>query len=287
MNGLVPITEVLLTIPKALNDELITDSGLRLYISPDFKKEWQASVTATIAALPKKVQPKDKKIIDHLKVGDEIVMSYQVVADFDFSSDGGRFMQTTEDNPHTKEFTNGKGEWVKIYALPKFTGISKIQWVGVYQDRNRKVIDGVQGTESEVERWAAQFQYGKTDEYRFNNFFEYNGNEYWKCPPNQIFAKIVDGHLVAIGDRVIMKPVEEGVPREIANKIVIGGDDVKIRYQDRARVITGGKDKGIKKDKVISFSPSHLEKYDINHKQYYLINQSLVNGIWDRKSNLN
>ncbi len=282
-----PISQVLLAIEKKQQDEIITDSGIKLFINPDYNKEWYVAVTATISALPQKVHPKDKKIIDQLKVGDEIVMSYQVVADFDFSSDGERFMQTTEDNPHTKEFTNGKGEWVKIYALPKFTGISKIQWVGVYQDRNRKVIDGIQGTESEIERWAAQFQYGKTDEYRFNNFFEYNGNEYWKCNPNQIFAKIVDGHLVAIGDRVIMKPVEEDVPREIANQILRGGDDVKIRYQDRARVITGGKDMGIKKDKVVSFSPLHLEKYDINNKQYYIINQSLVNGIWDKKPNLN
>lgn len=280
-----PISQVLLVIEKKQQDEIITDSGIKFFINPDYNREWNVSVTATIVALPQKVHPKDKKILDQLKVGDEIVMSYQVVADFDFSSDGERFMQTTEDNPHTKEFINGKGEWVKIYALPKFTGISKIQWVGVYQDRNRKVIDGMQGTEMQMERWLSQFPIGKTDIYRFNNYFEYNGKEYWKCNINQIFAKKVDGHLVAVGDRVICRPVEENVPREIANQIARGTDDVKIRYQDRGRILTGGKDKGLKKEQVISFSPNHNEKYRFYNKDFFLINQNLIQGVWQHRSN--
>lgn len=280
MNTPLPVNEVLVTITKALTDELITDSGLKLYISPDYKKEWQAAVQGKVAALPIKYPKEHKKIIDQLSVGDEIVFNYQVVADFDFSSDGERFMQATEDNPHMKEFTNGKGEWVKSYALPKFTGISNIQWVGVYQDRQRKVIDGIQGTEKELERWMSQFKFGKTDEYRFNNFFEYDGKEYWKCNPTQIFAKKVKGQLVAIGDRVICKPVEEKVPDEIANQIIKTTTDVKIRYQDRGRVLTGGKEKGIKKDEVISFQKHHLEKYQFGNKDYFLINQNLIQGKW-------
>lgn len=271
---------MLLTIPKALNDEIITDSGLKLYLDPSYSKEWHSAVTATIASLPIKCSPKDKKILSQLKVGDEVCCSYQIVADFDFSSDGERFMQATEDNPHMKEFVNGKGEWVKVYAMPNLKGISKIQWVGVYQDRNRRVIDGKQGTEMEIERWLSQFQFGKTDEYRFNNFFEYNGKEYWKCNLSQIFAKKVDGHLVAIGDRVIMKPVEENVPTEIARQIIKGTDDVKIRYQDRGRVLTGGKEKELKKEETVSFQQQHLEKYEFYGKNYFLINQNLIQGKW-------
>lgn len=280
MNGLTPINQVLLAIPKALNDEIVTDSGLKLYLDPSYSKEWHSAVVATIAALPIKYSPKEKNIVDQLKVGDEVVMSYQVVADFDFQDDGLQFMKATDDNTHTEEYVNGKGEWVKIYALPKFTGISKIQWVGVYQDRTRKVIDGRQGTESEIRRWLSQFPIGKTDVYRFNNYFEYEGKEYWKCNLNQIFAKKADGHLVAVGDRVICKPIDEDLPAHIKGNI-IETTDVKIRHQDRARVLTGGKGKGIKKDQVVSFSPSHLEKYDINSKPYYLINQNLINGFWN------
>lgn len=280
MNGLTPVNQVLLTIPKALNDEIITDSGLKLYLDPSYSKEWHSAVVATIAALPIKCSPKEKKIFDQLKVGDTILMSYQVVADFEFASDGLQFMKATEDNPNMEEYVNGKGEWVKVYAMPKFTGISKIQWVGVYQDRNRKVIDGIQGTESEVRRWQAQFSIGKTDIYRFNNYFEYEGKEYWKCNLNQIFAKKVKGQLVAIGDRVICRPVEEKVPDEIANQIIKTTTDVKIRYQDRGVILTGGKEKGIKKDQVISFQQHHLERYEFDNKQYFLINQNLIQGKW-------
>lgn len=280
MSTPVPVNQVLISIAKPLTDELITDSGLRLYIAPDFKKEWQAAVQGTVAAIPLKYSPKEKHIIDKLKVGDTVLISYQVVADFEFQQDGLQFMKATEDSPYVEEYTNGAGEWLKVYALPNLKGISKIQWVGVYQDRNRKVIDGKQGTEGEVKRWLAQFPIGKTDIYKFNNYFEYNGKEYWKCNLNQIFAKKVDGHLVAIGDRVITKPIEEDVPENVKQSLNYNGD-VKIRYQDRGRVITGGKDKGFKKEQVVSFRPVHLEKYQFDNKDYFLINQNLVHGIWD------
>jgi hypothetical protein len=274
-----PLNQVLLSVAKAINDEIITDSGVKLYLDGDYKREWNAAVTATIVELPTKVNPKEKKILDQLKVGDEVCISFQVVADFEFDGDGARFMQATDDNPHVKEFINGKGEWIKCYAIPKFTGISKIQWVGVYQDKFRKVVSGVQGTESELERWLAQFPFGKTDTYRFNNYFEYNGSDYWKCNLNQIFAKKVDGHLVAIGDRVICKPIEDDVPEEVKKSLGYG-NDVKIRHQDRARVITSNK-AGIKKDYVVGFDPKYVEKYEFYNKPYFLIKENFIHGIWN------
>lgn len=275
---------MLLRVDKALNDEIITDSGVKLFIDPTYRKEWCSAVTATIVELPVKSSPKDKKILKHLRPGDEVCMSYQVVADFEFADDTSRFMQATEDNPYCKEFVNGNGDWVRCYALPKFKGLSKIQWVGVYQDKFKRVISGVQGTEREMERWMAQFQFGKTDIYSFSNYFEYNGNDYWKCNPSQIFARRVDGHLVAVGDRVICKPIEEDVPDEIKRSLAYSGD-VKIRYQDRGRVISGGKEKGLKKDWIVSFNPGHCEKYEFFGKQYFLIKQNYIQGIWQSRSN--
>lgn len=263
-----------------MQDELITDSGLKLYLDPSYNKEWTASVTGTIAALPINPLPKDKKIIDQLSIGYEVTFSYRVVASFDFKGDGLRFHPATEENPHMREWTNGNGEWLKVYAMPKFTGISKIQWVGVYQDRSRKVLSGMQGTEMEVERWLSQFQIGKTDDYTFNNFFSYNGEDYWRCDPSDIFAKKVNGHLVAVGDRVICKPIEEDVPREILQSIQ-HTSSVKIRYTDRAKVLTGGKAKGIKRDMIVGFNPQVCEKYQFYNKDYYLIKENFITGIWN------
>jgi hypothetical protein len=274
-----PVSQVLLRIEKSLNDEITTDSGLKLYLDSSYRREWNASVTATIAELPLNPNPKDKKILANLKVGDEVIINYSIVADFEFQGDGERFMPTTEGNDYIREFVNGNGEWIRCYALPTKKGIAKIIWAGSYQDRFRKVISGVQGTQSEMERWLSQFQIGKTDIYTFNNFFSYNGKDYWKCNPDNIFAKRVKNHLIAVGDRVICKPIDEDVPPELLQNVQ-HHLSVKVRYQDRAKVLSGGKIKGIKKDEIVSFKPTHVEKYEIYGRQYYLINENMVTGKW-------
>lgn len=275
-----PISQVLLKIDNALQDELVTDSGLKFYIDPSFKKEWQASVTATVAALPVNPHPKHKYILDQLNIGDEICMAYRVVADFSFKGDSAQFMQVTEDNPHLKEFVNGLGYWVKMYALPKRSGLIGHVWVGVYTNNRMEIIDGVQGTEEELYRWMAQFPFGKTDLYTFNNLFQYEGQDYWKADLDDIFAKKVKGHLVAVGDRVICRPIDEDVPDQFlidAHK----GHKVKIRHTDRGKVLSGGKAKGIKKDETISFDPKFCEKYTFWNKEYYLIKEDFILGKWN------
>lgn len=276
-----PITQVLLCIDKPLQDSIVTDSGLKLYLDPTYKKEWNASVTATIAALPSNPHPKDKYISDSLKVGDKIAISYQVVSDLEFGSDRNQFMTALEENPYVKEFFNGKGESVKVYALPARAGIQKAIWCGMYLDKQKRLIDGVQGDEETVERWLSQFPFGKTDIYTFNNFFEYDGQDYWKCNLSQIFAKKVKGHLVAVGDRVICQPIDDSVRDDRFIDTIGIKDRVKIRRQDRATVLTGGKSKGLKKGQVVSFYPNHVERYEFWGRQYYMINQNFILGKWN------
>lgn len=277
MNKAKPLNQVLLRVDKALNDEIITDSGLKLYIDPTYRKEWCSAVTATIVDLPTKVSERDKKILKQLKIGDEVCISYQVVADFEFVGDGDRFMPATEENHYVKEFINGKGDWIRCYALPNRRGIAKIMWAGVYQNKFKKVVSGVQGTESELDRWLAQFPLGKTDIYSFNNLFEHKGKSYWKCDLSQIFAKKEKGKLIAVGDRIICEPVEEDVPTEVKIKLSNITDDIKIRYQDRGIVVSGGK---IKSGSIVSFSPNHCERYEFYGKPFFLIKQNFVQGVW-------
>lgn len=279
MNFNAPVTQVLLKIDKPLQDSLITDSGLKFYISPDYKKEWQATVTATVVELPIKVNPKDKSILEKLYPGDEICVSYRVVADFDFGSDSHRFIECTEPNDYVKDYRNGKGERVSVYALPKRSGLTHIpEWVGIYQDKYGEIISGEQGTEDAISRWQSQFQFGKTDDYKFNNFFEYDKKDYWKCDPSEIFAKRVKGHLIAIGNRIICKPIDEDIPAELLPNIR-HNDSVKLRYTDRARVLSSP-NKNFKKDEVVAFNPTKMERYDFFGKQYYLIREDLVLGKW-------
>lgn len=268
---------MLLHIKKAFQEELITDSGLKLFLDPSYQKEQFVSVVATIVALPSKVHPKDEKILSQLKVGDEIAVSYQIVYDLSFKSDKLNFMPVSEGSEMMQSYVNGKGEWVKIVALPG--NISPI-WVGYYQDKFRNLISGVQGTHSDMERWKSQFSFGKTDVFSFNNFFEFEGKDYWVCNLDDIFAKKVKGHLVAVGNRIICKPIEGSVPQELLSQIRYT-HSVKIRFQDRGRVISGGKEKHIKKDDVIAFEPQYCEKYEFWGKNYFLINENFVLGKWN------
>lgn len=275
-----PITQVLLSISKPIQDEITTESGIKFYYDGSYNKNFAATVVATIADLPVNPHPKYKKIISQLSVGDDVAVSYRIVADFSFQGDSERFMQTTEDNPHLKEFVNGKGSWIKMYALPKRSGLPGHIWVGVYTNSRMEMIDGIQGTEEELYRWMSQFPFGKTDLYSFNNFFQFNGKDYWRADIDDIFAKKVKGHLVAIGDRIICKPVEDAVPEKYlidAHK----GLKVKVRYQDRGRILSGGKDSGLKKDDVISFNPKFLEKYTFWEKEYFLIKENFILGKWN------
>lgn len=273
-----PVTKVLLTIPKALQDELVTDSGLSLYIDPSYRKEWQSTVTATIAALPIKVSnPLERKILSKLKVGDEVAISYRVVADFDFKSDSDRFMEASEGSPYLRTYFNGKGDKIEVAAFP---GVISPIWVGYLMDKKNRHIDGVQGSESQLERWMSQFQFGKTDIYGFNNFFSHNGQDYWRCDLTEIYAKKEKDKVVSVGDRVIGKPIDEEIPADVLQHIQHTNEKVKVRYQDRFKVLTGGEDAGFKKNDVVAFAPNYLEKYTFWGKQFYLINEKLITGKW-------
>jgi len=180
----IPLNEVLLQTSKAFNDEIIADSGIKLYLAEGYNKEWNVAVTATVAKLPIKINSKERRIVDNISEGDEVAMSYQVVSDLEYKGDGDRFMRVTEENPYVNEFSNGKGEWIRCYALPTRKGLSKITWVGTYTGTKKNFIDGCQGSESDMQRWMSQFQFGKTDIYNHCNLFSYNNKEYWKATPS-------------------------------------------------------------------------------------------------------
>jgi hypothetical protein len=278
--NLQPVTQALLRIDAAFTEELITDSGIKFYLDPTYSKEWHAAVVATIAKLPSRVLPHEQKIVDQLKVGDEVGISYSVVADFEFSGDGHRFLPSTDDNPHLREWMNGKGDRLGVYAMPKRKGIG-VMWVGSCTDKHGNLISGEQGSEASVERWLAQFPLGKTDIYRHNNFFSHGGNDYWKCDLSQIFCKRKKGKMISVSNRVICEPIDEIIPANVLYLMQQGNEDIKVRYQDRARVISGGASKGIKPGMIIHFQPRHIEKYEMWGQQTYLINENLVQGVFE------
>ena len=47
-----PVNDILLHLDKKFQDEIITESGIKLYIDTRFNSEWHATVVGEVAALP-------------------------------------------------------------------------------------------------------------------------------------------------------------------------------------------------------------------------------------------
>jgi len=94
-----PVNKVLIAIPKAFEDEIVTDSGFRLFKDSSFQKEWNASIVGTVSALSDLVSDQNKSIYDELDLGMTIACDYKVIADFDYVSDAKHF-HSSSSNRH-------------------------------------------------------------------------------------------------------------------------------------------------------------------------------------------
>lgn len=277
-----PVNSVFLSMEKPLQDEILLGNGLKLFLAAEYNRSWNATVTAKIAALPIDPTGENKEISEKLNVGDEIAFSYQVVDDVTFGKSGDYFMPTIEENPYVQRFVNSKDEVLSVTKLPPVFGKFTPIWVGLLLDRYGERIDGTQGNEREVKRWLSQFTFSGIQDYKFKNLLEVDGVDYWKCDYKYIFAKKQGDEIIALGDRIILEPIEESVKErfEIAEGIKLPYQTVKIRYMDRGKVVSGGERIGVKKGDIVSFNEQYKEPYDLWGKKYYLIKEKRVNGLW-------
>jgi hypothetical protein len=275
-----PIKNVFCTLDKALNDEIIFDSGVKLYLDPSYNPEWNATVSGKVYALPLNPDKEYLTMMESLSLGDEIAFSYRVVSDVRVSAGQAAFTEITKDSPYYKRFTNAKGEWITFVAMQ---GIIDKIWVGTYVDKFGDLIDGVQGSEHEAERWLSQFNFTTDNKLTHQNLIEFSEDvDFWNVKPSEIFAKKVGDEIVAIGDRVILEPIDVTVDTSKARLVftnVPEGSDIKIRFYDRAVVISGeGED--WKKGDVVGFEEKYVEKYNLWGKDYFLIKKKRIHGKW-------
>lgn len=273
---------ILLQIEQTLIDQITTESGFKLYLSPEFNYEENSTIQGKVAALP-------RKYTGELKVGDEISFSYHVVSDRTFPSTSNFFVPIADDmNDACRIWYNHKGEKLRMMA---HEGAISMFWVGTYFDKNGLFQQGTQGTESQVERWMhTNFKFGNCENFTFRNKIVIDNKEYWKCSLENVFAKKDGDKLVAVGDRLIMDiidiPMNQRQLKEAG--IDLPQSMVQVRLYDRAALISGGKELGYKPGDIISFEEKYAEKYLLWGKPYFLIRQRRVNGSWlPDKSQLN
>ena len=274
-----PINHVFLRLTKPIQDT-IKIGDLELYLDGSFRPEWNATVVGEIAGLPKNPKGDEAECVAKLKEGDKVLFDYSVVAERKFEEDGDHFTEVTKDNPYHQYFLNGKGEKLRIMAVQgKITYI----WIATLLDRRGEFIDGCHGSEHDISRWKAQFNFGTTQKFFFKNLLDTDYGEYWKADYRDIFAKFEGDELVTVGNRIILEPIDVEIPEQVLTQmgLEIPKSSVSARLQDRARVLSAPEETGLKKGQVVGFEPKYLEKYEFGDKQYYLIKSYRALGVWE------
>jgi len=276
-----PVNKVLVSIPQAFEEEIVTESGFRFYKDPSYQKEWNATVTGTVAIMSDLVSEESKPIFNELDLGVECCFDYKVVADFDYVSDEKHFHEVTpEGSIHLRKYVNKLGEWLNVRSVPTHFGK---KWVGWMQDKYMNFIDGIEGNENRLEKWLAQFSFGKTDSFVFRNKIWVDKKPYWCVDYSQIIAKKHQGLWKAVGDYVICAPLDVDVTKKVsitAGGIHIPDNAIQMRFMDRAIHLNGAEHMGIGKHEVIAFQEKYLIKYEISGVQYFFIKQSRIDGVY-------
>lgn len=264
----------LVSIPSALQEEIILSGGLKLFLAAEYNHSFNVTVTGKIAFVPQN----KKHTHEYIQVGDDCAFSYQVVNERKFTSDSHIF-RIEHDYPEFKQYYNGKDERIKIIKLAQRHGG---HWTAVCYNKKHQFIDGAEGTESDINRWLAQFPMSNAKDFVYENLLELDGKSYWKVTKEQIFAKKIKKKLFSCSEFVICEPIDIDMSARISmmKGIHIAPGSIMTRYFDRAKVVSGGKSLGINRDDVVGFEPEYVNKYTLFEKDYFLIKQNRVQVLW-------
>jgi hypothetical protein len=220
-----------------------------------------------------------------VEVGEEVAISYSVIADRTWPDSSHTFYPISDNNPYLKKWKNNQGLWLHKTALPLRTGA--IIWAVTVTDDRINLIDGAQGSEKDADRFLAQFSFEDTGKYKHTNQLDLNGKIYWKCEKMNIFAKRVNGNVVSVTDRVILEPVAEDWTERyrIQGLLHHPNDKVQGMYLDRGKVVSGGQSIGLEQGDIAGFEPRFCEKYTLWGNEYFLVKESRIDLIWQENQN--
>ncbi len=277
-----PLNTVFLSLEKALQDEIILNNGLKLYKAADYDIEWSSTVTGTVAGIPKHATGLCADVCEKLKIGDEIAFSYRVVSSRNFPKTDDFFSPVIEGTPTRKQYINHKGDNISVVAMPPIHGKFNKIWVGLLTDKKGAYLDGRQGNEADIDEWLSHFKFSGVQDFNFENLILSDKTNLWRCQFTEILAKKKKDKIVAINDRIICEPLEFSIKErvELESAIALPYEEVKIRYIDRAKIVSGGIEMGFREGDVIAFPSSYCEKYTLWDKNYYLIKKRHVIGRW-------
>lgn len=270
------VNHYLVELETPLTEKIKTESGVEFYLAPEFNFSWNVTVTGRVVLCPEN----KARSLEHIKVDDKVAISYQVVNQRKFTGDSHIFKLESH-HPNIMIYYNGKGEHLRVTKIPDH--IKKGAWVGVYIDKRHILLDGCEGTESDLNRWLAQFPMSNSKDFVFQNLVRVNDKYYWKVEKEQILAKKLKNRLFATSNYAICKPIVIDLSKRLSlvKGIHLAPNSVLATYPDRAKLISGGKEYGLNVGDEIGFDRQYVNKYMLFDEEYYLIKENRILCTWN------
>jgi hypothetical protein len=282
---------ILVELPKAFQDELVSSDGMKFYQDTTFRPEWNVTIQGKVASVPKKLtmgdghnhslDPDRPRINPIVKEGDDLIFSYTIVmrrAQTDNNAD--IFNKEDAINPYTTTWLSYSGlRMIRVYLMND-------KWeVGLLDTKSKTWIDKIVGGEREVENFMGKYMPTENVGFQYKNLLPYDGKDYWMVDYSfAIAVKKEKGVFEMIGDYVMVEPIREPVRGQYQGVIEVYEIAQDTDHRAIGRVVSIGEPLAgdlklsIKPNDIICSDIRYVEKYEIDGHDYWVIRQKYIYG---------
>ena len=282
---------ILVELPKAFQDELVSSNGVKFYQDTTFRPEWNVTLQGKVASVPTRVtmgdgqihslDPDRPRIRQIIKPGDDIVFNYLVVmkrAQTDNKADV--FSRDDITSPYTTTWSNYNGlKLVRVYLMND-------KWeVGLFDTSTRTWVDRIKGGEADVESFMGKYMPTENIGFNYSNLLPFDDKDYWMVDyANAVAIKRAAGVFDMIGDYVLVEPIREPNRGTYQGLIEVYNIEQDTDYRAIGRVISigeplaGDTKLSIKPNDIICSDIRYVEKYEIDGHDYWVIRQKYIYG---------
>lgn len=218
-----------------------------------------------------------------IKTGDEVIFSYLVISEKVYVDSPDTFRKVQEIPGVTTEWRNDAG-----LMLRKFKGPFPGMWDAMAMSLKGELIGTSHGTEDQVDRFLSQFSFSNSKG-RFKNLFEVNGKDLWKVKKGFIMGVRRGESVELFNNQVLALPLYVDMTTRVNLEQGLRLPDryVQAEYDNMAKVVSGGKELGLKEGDFVVFEKKYVQKYKFWGKDYYVIPDRRVFGVFDDENKLN
>jgi co-chaperonin GroES (HSP10) len=285
-----PVDYVWVRMEKAYQDEIETESGIKLYTDTTFHPEHHTTILGEIVTVPERLSAEYVRQGNYVNMmpGDKVCFSYLVVFDHDYDDTGHHFSLTDVIPGFYELWDNAEGEQVRITRFGDIVA-------GVFTNKQGELIDGVQhkghNAWGKVEAWRAKFKMEGHAVIKHNNCVEINGETLWRVDWRYLFFRVdnlVNNNDEMLKQEIVMAPgycllFPEVNEKTYSGKIELLQPVLANHTSDAAgRVIANGpplwgrEDSRLEKGDRVLFDKNYAEKYVINGQEVLILKHRYI-----------